>query len=195
MKKEAEEAGLDFGIKKIDAADEYTAVVMNDGQLLVWGKNDHGQMGVGSGIGIDLVESENVPKEVDLQSALPQSGEDDDTPIVVDVHTGMRTMLVLDNKQRLFQTGMKIDWSPKCVNLNYDKINGKIEMLASGRGHYVLVDSENFVHCFGKIFKKESQDQFDGYEIYDGDDIFDGGKISQLSMKYETFGAVVKDAN
>jgi len=28
-------------------------------------------MGVGSGIGIDLVESENVPKEVDLKQSLP----------------------------------------------------------------------------------------------------------------------------
>ena len=113
-------------------------------------------MGVGSGIGIDLVESENVPREVDLKAALAERTGDDDLPIAVDVATGMRTMLVLDNKQRLFQTGMKIDWSPKCVNLNYDRVNGKIEQLACGRGHYVLVDSENFVHCFGKIFKKES---------------------------------------
>jgi hypothetical protein len=28
-------------------------------------------MGVGSGIGIDLVESENVPKEIDFKQALP----------------------------------------------------------------------------------------------------------------------------
>ena len=55
-------------------------------------------MGVGSGIGIDLVESENVPKEVDLKSALPNTAEEDDIPIAVDVHTGMRTMMVLDHK-------------------------------------------------------------------------------------------------
>ena len=28
-------------------------------------------MGVGSGIGIDLVESENMPKEIDFNQALP----------------------------------------------------------------------------------------------------------------------------
>lgn len=28
-------------------------------------------MGVGSGIGIDLVESENMPKEIDFKQALP----------------------------------------------------------------------------------------------------------------------------
>jgi len=97
MKKEAEDEGLEFGFRKIDAADEYTATVMKDGQLFVWGKNDHGQMGVGSGIGIDLVESENVPREVDLKQVLTEA-EIDATPMVVDVHTGMRTMLVLDSE-------------------------------------------------------------------------------------------------
>ena len=150
-------------------------------------------MGVGSGIGIDLVESENLPKEVDLSAALKERTDEDEEPVVVDIHTGMRTMMALDSKQRLYQAGMKIHWSPKCVNLNYDKINGKIEQLACGRGQYAFVDSENFIHAFGKIFKRDSLEQFDGYEIYDGDDIFDGGKVTQLSMKYETFGAVVRD--
>ena len=48
------------------AADDYTAVILNDGQLLVWGKNDRGQMGVGSGMGIDMVESEATPTTVDF---------------------------------------------------------------------------------------------------------------------------------
>ena len=87
--------------RKISAADDYSASVMSDGQLFVWGKNDFGQMGVGAGIGIDLVESENYPKEVDLLQALPEE-EKDEVPVVVDVSTGMRTMLVLDHKNRLF---------------------------------------------------------------------------------------------
>ena len=74
---------------------------MNDGQLLVWGKNDFGQLGVGSGIGIDLVESENIPREVDLESAL-SSSEQSEPVDVVDVSTGSRTMMALDSKQRLF---------------------------------------------------------------------------------------------
>ena len=53
-------------ISKIDSADEYTGALMRDGTMWVWGKNDRGQMGVGSGIGIDMVESESVPREVNL---------------------------------------------------------------------------------------------------------------------------------
>lgn len=72
MKDEAEqfEKGS-FGFKKIQAADDYSAALLNDGTFWTWGKNDRGQMGVGSGIGIDLVESENIPKELDFIQALP----------------------------------------------------------------------------------------------------------------------------
>ena len=56
----------DKTVVKIDTADEYTGALMADGTLYTWGKNDRGQMGLGSGIGIDMVESENIPKEVPL---------------------------------------------------------------------------------------------------------------------------------
>jgi len=58
--------GVDLKVKKISAADDYTAALMSDGQLLVWGKNDRGQLGIGSGLGIDMVESESTPTEVDF---------------------------------------------------------------------------------------------------------------------------------
>jgi alpha-tubulin suppressor-like RCC1 family protein len=48
-------------IVKVSSADEYTGVVMKDGSCWVWGKNDRGQLGVGSGIGIDMIESESQP--------------------------------------------------------------------------------------------------------------------------------------
>lgn len=40
---------------------------MKDGTLLTWGKNDRGQLGIGEGVGIDLVESQNIPKEVEFK--------------------------------------------------------------------------------------------------------------------------------
>ena len=58
-------------------------------------------MGVGSGIGIDLVESENLPKEVDLDGALSES-EKENPVFVTNVSTGMRTMMATDQNNRLF---------------------------------------------------------------------------------------------
>jgi len=48
-------------IVKIDAADDYSTIITGAGDLFAWGKNDRGQMGIGSGFGIDYVESEGQP--------------------------------------------------------------------------------------------------------------------------------------
>ena len=55
-----------FGFKSIKGSDDYTGAILKDGTLHMWGKNDRGQMGVGSGIGIDMIESENNPKEINF---------------------------------------------------------------------------------------------------------------------------------
>lgn len=68
----AKDEKAEFKFQAIDAADDYTGALLSDGTYYVWGKNDRGQMGVGAGIGIDLVESENLPKELDFQQALPE---------------------------------------------------------------------------------------------------------------------------
>lgn len=49
-------------------------------------------MGVGSGIGIDMVESENIPKEVDIQETLDASEKDNS--LVKDFTCGMNTMMI-----------------------------------------------------------------------------------------------------
>ena len=48
-----------------------------------------------------MVESENIPREVDLDSSMSPA-EQADPVDVINVSTGSRTMMVLDNKQRLF---------------------------------------------------------------------------------------------
>mgnify|MGYP001613716937 CR=1 FL=1 len=48
-------------IIKIDCADEYTGALTKGGNLYVWGKNNQGQLGIGSGIGVDFIESEKFP--------------------------------------------------------------------------------------------------------------------------------------
>lgn len=189
---ELSEDKQNFGFRKISAADDYTAAVMNDGQIYVWGKNDFGQMGVGAGIGIDLVESENIPKDLDLEQSLSEA-EKADLPFVTNVSTGMRTMMITDSKDRLYQTGLKIDWNPKHVKLNKERIDGKIELLGCGRNHYAFVDSGNNLHCFGTIVKQKAEEQYDGYGIYEGDELFEGNKIVDLQMKYETFGVLCED--
>lgn len=70
-----------FGFKQIDAADNYSVAVLKDGTTFAWGMNDRGQMGVGSGIGVDLVESEAIPKQLDFTYSF--GNEANTEPIVI----------------------------------------------------------------------------------------------------------------
>lgn len=109
---------------------------MKDGTLLTWGKNDRGQLGIGEGVGIDLVESQNLPKEVEFTGQEADLGDDTDPIIVKDFTCGQNTMLIRDSKGRLFKTGLKIDYSPKRVRLenNSTKLDANdLDILACGR--------------------------------------------------------------
>ena len=148
-------------------------------------------MGVGSGIGIDMVESETTPQTVDFRYALPE--KDRKEPVIItDVATGSRTMMAKDSKGRVYKTGLKIDYTPKLINFNKERMH-HVKSLACGMRYYAVLDDENNIHCFGKIFKDKSSEQYDGFQIFDGEEIFDKGKILDLQMKYEVLGALIGD--
>lgn len=67
-----------INVVKIDAADEYTAVLMDNGDVYTFGKNDRGQMGIDSGIGIDMLES--------CANPTPLVFDQEEIPNIVDVY-------------------------------------------------------------------------------------------------------------
>jgi alpha-tubulin suppressor-like RCC1 family protein len=83
----------------MDSADEYTCVLTELGDLYAWGKNDRGQLGTGAGIGIEMVESENVPTLVELR-------DDDDVIIPTkDFGMGQNSMIVQDTNNAIYSVG------------------------------------------------------------------------------------------
>lgn len=152
-------------------------------------------MGVGSGIGVDLVESENVPKQIDFSLSF---GEEKNTePILIQELTcGQNTMLLRDHKNRIFKTGLKLDYTPKLVRFNEELLkNDNVTQIACGRRHYVVMDKDQNAHVVGKVFNAKNLDYHDGFNVYDADQLFDGGRVTQLSMQYEIYGAVVEHNN
>ena len=75
-------------IVKLDSADEYSVAQLEDGTLHAWGKNDRGQMGTGVGIGMDMVECENVPTLVELRD------ENEAVHLAKNFVIGQSTMLI-----------------------------------------------------------------------------------------------------
>jgi hypothetical protein len=160
---------------------------MKDGSLFVWGKNDRGQLGVGSGIGIDMVESESTPVQIGFEGGL-----------VKDFNTGMNTMLVQTETGEVWKTGLKLDYQPKKIALPADFLPSAesgvspIQGLTCGRRHYALWNGNNQVLVWGNVIKEKAQSESDGFGLYFGNSLFEGGRIRQLSMKYGIFGALVE---
>jgi hypothetical protein len=64
-------------------------------------------MGTGAGIGIDMVECENVPTMVDLKN------ENEEPMLAKDFAVGQNTMLVKDENNDIYITGLKLHYTPK----------------------------------------------------------------------------------
>ena len=68
-----------------------------------------------------------------------------------------------------------------------------IEGLTCGRRHYVLWNKNNQMAVWGNVFKEKAHSEKDGFGFYYGNDLFNGGKIRDLSMKYQIFGALIEE--
>lgn len=120
-------------------------------------------MGVGSGIGIDLVECENIPREIDFKQALP-ADQQQDPVIITDFVAGMNTMLFRDSKNNVYKTGLKIDYVPKLCKFDETLLpKDKITAMQCGRQHYVMLDSDNNIHTIGTVFKEKAEKSHDGF--------------------------------
>jgi alpha-tubulin suppressor-like RCC1 family protein len=160
---------------------------MKDGSLYVWGKNDRGQLGVGTGIGIDMIESENVPVLV------PVIDSKNKPHLVKDFVPGLYTMMIRDEDDNIYKVGMRLDYTPKEINIfGEDFKKEDVKQLHCGRKHYLVLNKDNQMMVWGNIFKEKPAVQRDGFGLYFGDSLFNGGKIRDMSIKYSIFGALVE---
>ena len=65
--------------------------------------------------------------------------------IITDVATGSRTMMAKDSKGRVYKTGLKIDYTPKLINFNKERMH-HVKSLACGMRYYAVLDDENNIH-------------------------------------------------
>lgn len=173
-------------IVKIDSAEDYTAALTDSGEVFSFGKNDRGQMGIGTGIGIDMFESSPNPT--------PVTYEDGKAKVMADIYCGQSTMMLKDSEGNVWKTGLKLDYQPKMINIPDDSLFKKsVIALGCGRKHYCILNENNQLLVWGNVFKDSSDVTIDGFNMYFGDTLFSGEKCIDLSMKYGLFGVVTDD--
>lgn len=156
-------------VTKIDAAEESTAVLTNTGEVFVFGKNDRGQLGIGSGIGIDMQESCSSPS--------PLIFEDGQDVRFSDLSIGQNTMILKDIEGGIWKTGLKLDYNPRKLKLNSSKgFDVDISTLACGRKHYLLANKSNQLLVWGNVFSGKSEVDIDGFNMYFGNTLFEKEK-------------------
>lgn len=158
-------------------------------------------MGIGTGIGIDMVESENQPTTIKCINKNEEEVEVDSFSL------GQNTMILKDVENRIYKTGLKLDYTPTPLTFFDEFISENIIDIACGRRHYVVLNGrsitnklvmylnetleENQLLVWGSVFKEKPAQISDGFGLYHGDNLFNNGKVKSLSMRYGVFGAIV----
>ena len=56
-----------------------------------------------------------------------------------------------------------------------------------------MTDSDGYIHILGKIIDGvNAVGTHDNFSVYECDELFDKGRVKQLSMQYEIYGALVE---
>jgi len=87
--------------------------------------------------------------------------------------------MAMDSLGRIYKTGLKMDYYPKLIQFNTDRMH-KAKQLACGMRYYAVLDDDNQIHCFGRIFKDNIKEEYDGFKVFDAQKIFDQGHVLNL---------------
>lgn len=171
----------DNEITKIDCADEYTGALTKGGDLYVWGKNNQGQLGIGSGIGVDMTESESFPTQV---YKIPKNLN------IVDFDCGENGMMIKSKDNIIYKTGWRIDY-----NMSEYKITRKIQtkLFFCGNSYYCIIDKDNKIYQWGSLFKNSYAVPDEDMLRVDKKVLFDNKNIIMISGKFRVCGAIVSE--
>lgn len=64
-------------------------------------------------------------------------------------------MLIRDNEDRIYKTGLKIDYSPKELNFFDEFAKEEVQQMTCGRRHYVILSKNNHLLVSGNVFKEK----------------------------------------
>lgn len=65
-------------------------------------------------------------------------------------------MLIRDTEDRIYKTGLKLDYTPKELNFFPEFPKEDVVQMACGRKHYVILSKDNHLLVWGNVFKEKA---------------------------------------
>mmetsp|Transcript_79939 Transcript_79939/g.202253 ORF Transcript_79939/g.202253 Transcript_79939/m.202253 type:complete len:444 (-) Transcript_79939:1-1332(-) len=130
-------------IVKVAAGNNFSAAMSSSGELWVWGRNDHGQLGLGEEAMGDMYSAERYPR---LVRSLPAEGHK-----IVDFACGEHHLVVLTEEGVLYEWGARTWLEPHAVSIpdQYKDVLKNVTKLAAGEKFSFALASNGTLFSWG----------------------------------------------
>lgn len=165
----------DFTPASIDSARNYSGYLTTSGKMLLWGKNEEGQIGLEEGSAVEMTDCKTEPTEVEFDEKF------------IDCALGYNTMLLLTEKGKILKSGMKMNYVPA----EFATVNKKVKLLC-GSNYYGFISEDGILETQGWFaYHRKAYDNKSQHNIINLSDMVKG-KIKDVSGKYTTFGMLAE---
>jgi alpha-tubulin suppressor-like RCC1 family protein len=163
---------------KVVACSFYSMALMDDGSVYAWGRNDEGQLGIGSSAGIDMYETQNSPMKLDFGGRR-----------VKDLEAGENTAVFLTEQNEVFVTGCKLWWNPQQLGL----AGPVTSIFAGGRFAGYVVEERN-VYCVGGMFNSSQLQEMPALKLWKvKSEVFYNKRVLKVGGAYRNHYCILSD--
>ncbi|CAM9729691.1 unnamed protein product [Ascophyllum nodosum] len=101
----------DHIIVDVQAGHAFALALTSEGEVFSWGRNDHGQLGLGGGLTMDVYAAEILPRSIDALA----------NEKVVSISAGYNHATAVTDSGKLYMWGMKRSLEPELMSVLEDK--------------------------------------------------------------------------
>eukprot|EP00457_Paulinella_chromatophora_P006607 gb/GEZN01006626.1/.p1 GENE.gb/GEZN01006626.1/~~gb/GEZN01006626.1/.p1 ORF type:complete len:420 (-),score=11.46 gb/GEZN01006626.1/:379-1608(-) len=124
-------------IVKIASGGAHSAALNDRGQLWTWGRDDGGQLGVGSGVAMDVYKSQH-PTVIEMEKK------------IIDFSCGTKHTDIITESHNLWLTGRSVYHTPHEI-MGHEGLflNVHVTAVAGGYNFTAIVDNEGYLYTMG----------------------------------------------
>eukprot|EP00455_Lapot_gusevi_P042064 TRINITY_DN4947_c0_g1_i3.p1 TRINITY_DN4947_c0_g1~~TRINITY_DN4947_c0_g1_i3.p1 ORF type:complete len:208 (+),score=74.85 TRINITY_DN4947_c0_g1_i3:81-626(+) len=128
-------ASQNLKVRSISVSHNSSFAITEDGAAWSWGKNDHGQLGLGAGLAVDIVSSESTPSKIEFENQK-----------IVSIAGGASHTLAATTDGKLYGWGDRLYMTPHQLDVK----NRKIVQVVAGSHVSAALDDKRVLFVWGK---------------------------------------------